>query len=188
MMRGRAGGIIGICGFILTLAAYSGGAAAVSGQDSVHTGSYSEGHHHHGEAPGDTVSGNQTLVQLQKEFKEVSRSISSLNLSYCQDGMGGSNKSGSINIGGVNYTCEVANAVPQMLSVVAPLLKDAESYPVGHKMRERRKAEAREVLNRVYQILGKDLPDYIERQSDFAKIWGGFKSIIVPILIVGLVV
>ena len=101
--------------------------------------------------------------------------------------MGAGDKLASFNIGGLDYPCSVAAAVPQMLSAVAPLMKAAEGYPVGSPERQKRVKQARKILDRVYAILGEDLPNYIENEGVFSVIWGVTKNIIAPILLVVLV-
>jgi len=81
-------------------------------------------------ADSQALSSNKTLVQVRHEYEEAARAVN-LSLSYCQDGAGGSSTKSTIVIGGVDYVCKTAIAAPQILSIVAPLLKSAESYPEG---------------------------------------------------------
>ena len=157
------------------------------------------GHGHHGsDSSVDSVESNSgisdsdsnaiaradTVVQIKREYEAVAETISSLNLSYCQTGLGAANKDASFNIGGLDYPCAVAASIPQMLSAIAPLMKAAEGYPVGSEGRDRHLNQARNILNRVYGILGEDLPTYIENEGTFSLFWGITKNIIAPILLI----
>jgi len=145
----------------------SGGGGPVNSQSSIdHINSDSE-------ASSEADSSSQTTLQIRQRYEETARAVSSLNLSYCADGGGAGDKNASFNVGGTSYTCEVAQAIPQMLSAIPMLLKAAESYPQGSDIQKAELAKAKKILDEVYVILGEELPDYIHSRSNTAP-FGAF--------------
>lgn len=119
---------------------------------------------------------SQTTMQIRQRYEETARAVSSLNLAYCADGGSAGDKNASFNVGGVSYVCEVAQAIPQMLSAIPSLIKAAESYPNGSDIQQAEIAKAKKILDEVAVILGEELPGYIHSRSYTAPIGAFFRD------------
>ena len=123
-----------------------------------------------------SVETGSTVIEIQRQY-EVAAEAVNLALSYCQSGAGGSSIDGSIVIGDVEFSCKTAIVVPQILSAIPPLLKQAASLPVGSPDRIRIESQAMALLEETYLINGKILPDYIKQEAFYSKIWSFLKVV-----------
>lgn len=153
---------------------HGGGGSSVSSQSSI------EYINNDSSAASEVVSSNQATVQFKRQ--EVANSVSSLALPYCGEGGGAGNKSGSFNIGGVTYPCEIAILIPQMLSQVKRLENAANQYPSGSFERNQKLAQASKLEQDVQEILGVDAVKYLHGRSKTAGL-GGLMRDSWPILI-----
>jgi len=109
-----------------------------------------------------------TIIQIQREV-EVAANAANLNLHYCTQGASSGTVRLTFAFGSLDFTCKVANAIPQQLSMIAPLLAQAEreTEPLRKQALIR---EARLMMDNIYAE-GHMLADHIKWSSVFSKIW-----------------
>lgn len=110
------------------------------------------------------------------EYEAVAQSVSSLNLPYCADGAGAGDKSGSFNVGGLAYICELQMAMQITLASVPAELEAAKNCKDDPEQVQIHLARAHDALNRVSHMSRKAF-EYIDKREHTAAAGSFFRDV-----------
>ena len=120
-----------------------------------------------GSSASNELNTRDTTV-IRQEASQVANAVASLSLPFCGDGSGGSTKSGSFNIGGTSYSCEVSRLVAVMDEHSSNLLIRANQYPPGSFERNQAIDRAAQLQTKIFKILGDDSVEYLTNRGNTA--------------------